>query len=378
MSEYTWVYDLEQFVNFHSAYFINVVTNEEKFFIIHADRDDRHQYHEFLMTKVRGLIGFNCLNYDSKLINVFLENVYDESLLHLLYQKSCDIIDNIAGFEQPRIPHLDLFTVHHYNNKARRTSLKWIEFYLRMDDIMDLPINPTTPVDKSQFDEIEYYNRNDVIATKKFYEYTKQTGAIDLRHEITTQFGFDALNMSDVGIGARINSIYYSKFSKRSYFDYKEQRTFRPKIKMIDCIPDFVNFETDKLKRVLGDLKSKIIEGTKGQMEYKIEIDGNYYNLKNGGLHSHDSPMKIKPKEDELLCEVDVASMYPFGIINNKLYPKHLGEEWLKGYEFIANDRLKAKAEGDKTKADCFKLALNGGGFGKTNDKYSWMYDPLI
>ena len=97
------------------------------------------------------------------------------------------------------------------------TSLKWIEFYLRMEDVMDLDISFDSPVEQYQFDDIIYYNRNDVIATKKFYEYTISKGMIELRKDISKEFDFNAINLNDVSIGGRINAIYYSEFSGLSF-----------------------------------------------------------------------------------------------------------------------------------------------------------------
>lgn len=378
MNRKLWIYDIEQFPNFHSAFFINIDTEEEIYFIIHKDLDQREEYFSFLRNKVKVLIGFNCLNYDGPMLNELIGNISSKDLNKILYKKSLEIVnDDDKNFEKLLIPHIDLFKIHHYNNKARGTSLKWIEFFLRMKNIMDLPIDPDTYVTKDMFDDIIYYNRNDVVATKLFYEHKITQNAIKLRKDITKEFGFSSINMSDVAIGARINSIFYSNITGRNFFDYKDERTKRKYIHMKDCVPSFVEFKTSNLNKVLADFKSKVIEGTKNKLNYKIQIGENFFNLKNGGLHSHDKPRLIKPKENEYLCEIDVASMYPFGIINNKIYPEHLGPEWLEGYKKLAYDRLEAKKQGDKVKADAYKLALNGGGFGKTNDQFSWMYDPL-
>jgi hypothetical protein len=377
MDKGVWIYDLEQFPNFHSAFFINSTTNEEVYFILHDSKDQREEYFIFLKTRVKALVGFNCINYDGPMLNTFINNKSSKNLLEIMYQKSLSIIRNENDWEALKILHLDLFKIHHYDNKARMTSLKWIEFYLRMKNVMDLPLDPHSKVTEDMFDDIIYYNRNDVIATKKFYESRISRKAIDLRKDISKEFGFNATNMSDVSIGSKINEIFYTQHSGKKYYEFKNLRTYRDKIHMKDCIPEFIKFKTDNLKNTLIDFKSKIIEGTKGQLTYKIQIGENYFNLKNGGIHSHDKPRYLKPKEDEYLVEIDVGSMYPFGIINNKLYPEHLGPKWLTGYEKLAYDRIDAKHNGNKVKADSYKLSLNGGGFGKTNDKYSWMYDPL-
>lgn len=50
---------------------------------------------------------------------------------------------------------------------------------------------------------------------------------------------------------------------------------------------------------------------------------------------------------------------------------------FLTVYNQILVDRVKAKQEGNKTINEAYKLALNGA-YGKTNDKYSFLYDPLM
>jgi hypothetical protein len=77
--------------------------------------------------------------------------------------------------------------------------------------------------------------------------------------------------------------------------------------------------------------------------------------------------------------------MYPNAIRKRKLYPKHLGEKWLIGYIDVIQKRLEAKSLYKQTKnskyqaiQEAYKLSLNGGGFGKTNEESSWQYDPFV
>jgi hypothetical protein len=77
--------------------------------------------------------------------------------------------------------------------------------------------------------------------------------------------------------------------------------------------------------------------------------------------------------------------MYPTWIINQKLYPAHLGIEWLNGYIWIKDKRIEAKKLLKTTKdskyqaiQEAYKLSLNGGGFGKTGESYNWQYDPFV
>lgn len=72
------------------------------------------------------------------------------------------------------------------------------------------------------------------------------------------------------------------------------------------------------------------------------------------------------------------SSYYPATILNLGVYPQHLGKEWLEGYRETFHKRLKEKKDGNKSVAEALKLSLNGGGYGKTNEAYSWQFDPLV
>ena len=67
--------------------------------------------------------------------------------------------------------------------------------------------------------------------------------------------------------------------------------------------------------------------------------------------------------------------MYPSLIISYRLYPPHLGEEFLNVYSRIRTERLEAKHNGDKLKNLTLKLSLNGL-TGNLQNEYSWVYSP--
>jgi len=74
-------------------------------------------------------------------------------------------------------------------------------------------------------------------------------------------------------------------------------------------------------------------------------------------------------------------ALYPSIILNEEIYPKHLGKAWLEGYKKIYDQRIAAKAKRKEdpkfeTIQQALKLSLNGS-YGKFNESFSWMYDPL-
>jgi len=95
-----------------------------------------------------------------------------------------------------------------------------------------------------------------------------------------------------------------------------------------------------------------------------------------GGLHSTESGQLVKVG-DGILCEYDVASYYPSIVLQQKLSPKSMGEDFLELYQSFVTRRLKAKADGDKVTADTLKIFLNGS-YGKLGNKYSSLYAPEL
>lgn len=67
--------------------------------------------------------------------------------------------------------------------------------------------------------------------------------------------------------------------------------------------------------------------------------------------------------------------MYPSIILEHKVYPKHLGEAFLRVYGKIRSDRVAAKKAGNKIVDATLKLSLNGLS-GNLQSPFSWCYDP--
>ena len=69
--------------------------------------------------------------------------------------------------------------------------------------------------------------------------------------------------------------------------------------------------------------------------------------------------------------------MYPSIILQNNLFPAHLGKAFLNVYRRIYDQRVSAKKEGRKVENETLKLALNGL-TGNLQSQYSWVYDPVM
>jgi hypothetical protein len=126
------------------------------------------------------------------------------------------------------------------------------------------------------------------------------------------------------------------------------------------------------------------------KVEYPFEYNGTRYMIAKGGIHSNEKNRVLIPGEDEYLEDADVGSQYPNKLRKGGFYPSHLGPEWNTGYTMTINSRLENKEKSKDEKyteeerrkflgvSEMEKLALNGGGFGKTNEPSNWQYDPFV
>ena len=84
-----------------------------------------------------------------------------------------------------------------------------------------------------------------------------------------------------------------------------------------------------------------------------------------------------------MILDVDVTSMYPWIAIWYSLYPQHLGMTFVNVLKKLFDIRTAAKKKNKLDPTDKASEAVNGGlklamngCVGKSNDKYSYMYDP--
>jgi len=375
--------------------------------------------------------GYNNVQFDAQVCQFVLDNQerwVDKTgaeICALIWQFATDVIDltNNGLFPPYREKYLwakqmDLFKIHHFDNDARSTSLKWCEYTMDMEDIEEMPLphvewewigNHRVPKDRlwgpKEFEMTDHYRRNDVKATCKLLDYTlgnvenevyKGKNKIQDRIDIITEFNLppEAMNYSDVKIGDELNKLGYMKLKKiqneRVLYDLKKNRKARKGFTYRDCIPNYINFTTpafrDLLERIgpvkveLRDKKDK--DGKKRSQFFKFTFNGTIYTLARGGLHSNEKNRTLIPSESEHLMDADIGSQYPCAIFKRKLFPSHLGPEWLTMYGSTIVRRISYKARGKTDKrakgvAEMLKLSLNGGGFGKLNEPTNWQYDPF-
>ena len=349
-------------------------------------------------------VGYNNLRFDAQVVEWVLRNHmywHDLSGLEIcakIAQKAADVIHdaNFDVFPEYRehelsFKQIDLFKVHHYDNKNRRVSLKRLEFEMDLENIEEMPIHHTkTNMTKDEVMLSLQYCFNDVDATYEFYKITlgdtnhplyKDNNQIQLRRDIQEEFGIDCLNYSDSKIGDEIIKKYYCEEKGIEIRELPRKGYFRKSINLKDCIADYVEFETDQLKDFLKNIK-KIKLGLQDDFKEHIHFFDNVYSFMKGGLHTENSPEVFEEDDEYEIIDWDVASYYPAIIINNERFPAHLGKSFLAGYKKMFEKRLELKplAKTDRRIngiVGALKLAVNSV-YGKSSDMNSWIYDRQL
>jgi len=258
-----------------------------------------------------------------------------------------------------------------FTNAARRTSLKAVEVAMRMENIEDLPYSPDMHINKEQSLEVTAYCHHDVKATKLFYNEIQ--GERDLRKGLSETYNLDLYDAPDMKIGSDIILKAISEKLNKPKWEVNKLRTFRKGINILNIILPYIKFKTVEFNKVLDKFQRTIVKDTKGDLEHSTVFRGIKYDYGTGGLHACINSGTYKNNDHWMILDIDVISYYPNIAIRNKQYPEHLGKDFCEVYEDMFETR-KTFAKGTPENYG-MKIALNSA-YGKSNDVYSFLYDP--
>jgi hypothetical protein len=389
--------DTKEWIEFEISEYKNDLYKLVSFYL-----DNKFDYH----------VSFNGIGFDHQVLQFILVNYNDWYDLTNL-----QICEKIYGFVQQHIDNqkyqiplpykesdfpvkaIDLFKIHHFDNEARRTSLKWCAFMLNQD-VEEMPIGHNiSSVTPEQIDIIKSYRKNDCLVTEALLNLT--IGNVDLeelkdykgknkiqdRFDVMKETGLQCLNWSDVKIGEEWNKLEYKLqegieddsdlFTKNIKHPYGQ--------KFSKFFPPTVQFKTDKLIEFQNQLGSEYVKNIK--QEFPIVIGKTTYTVAKGGLHSTESHRKIETISGWITRDADVGSQYPNFIAKNDIYPKHLKPTIIKQFKEKITRRiaLKSRAKKETNSAvarecmsvqEMLKLCLNGGYYGKLNQQGSFLEYP--
>jgi hypothetical protein len=384
-----YVFDIETYPNVFTLAVEHAEAPLHWMFEISDLRNDSRQIVEFLQflkdTDSR-MVGFNNLGFDYPVVHTLIR--MGKSDAATLYQKAQSIINSqdedgsrwmhMVKPTDQFVTQIDLFKIHHFDNRARSTSLKVLEFNMRSDSIEDLPFPVGTVLNPEQIKVLKEYNKHDVAQTKAFYHHTLDM--IHFREELTRKYQRDFMNHNDTKIG---KDYFVMKLEEAGVacYDYGSKgrtprQTKRPVIALKDAILPWIKFDNPEFNRVLNWLKAQSITETKGVFnDLTASVNNFTFVFGLGGIHGSVESEVIESDDDHVIVDLDVTSYYPNLAITNSFHPEHLGKDFVSIYKFLFEQRKSYPKK--SAESAMLKLALNGV-YGDSNNQFSVFYDPLF
>lgn len=371
-------WDVETLRNYFSVTFVDIKdTSKVYIYVICPWRNDYLAMLKHLKT-VKGLVGYNNVGFDYPVLHPFIAHpeIYSKidgaELVKLIYKRANKVIKEDwkrdFGWDEYLIDQLDLFRINHFNNRARFTSLKFLQINMDWHDVREMNHSHSAIVKQGAEEaNILEYNLNDVLSTIEFYN--RCADKIKLRTSLSKKYGVNMRNFNDGQIGSRLFMKKMASMTGKSEKELSSRRTHRKYIELKDCIVEGgVEFEFDGFRGVFEKFMDMTVVNTRKEEDISVYYDGMVYHFGFGGLHASRDPGVYRD-----ITSADVSSYYPNLSIGQRFYPQHLGEYFCDAYEEIYKERSTFKKGTAENLA--FKYALNIP-FGQSNADWSPFYDP--
>jgi hypothetical protein len=386
-----WVMDYETLINCFVAVFTNYKEDETKVFVVHKLRDDFEEFHKFLHDNKFDQswhVSFNGIAFDSQITEYLLRDGDEligqdpEFIAHSIYLKAQETIELANAEEFPvyserdlSIRQLDLYKLNHWDNPAKRSSLKWIQFSMDWHNVRDMPIHHSTYISsKEELDVIISYCINDVASTKQIMMLSKEQ--IMLRKALTNEYNINLYSASEPRISKELFLHFLSAKTGIKKYDLKQMRTRRDRINVADIILPYVNFKRKEFINLHEKFKSLVIdpENLKGAFKYSIHHKGVKTDFGFGGVHGATKSGIYEAQDGMIIMTSDVTSFYPNLAIRNGWSPAHIPKkEFCEQYEWFFEERKKIPKKDPRNYV--YKIILNST-YGLSNEVNSFLYDP--
>lgn len=338
-----WVYDIETYKHCFLLCVEWYKSNRSRVFEISNRKNEVEEMLEFLRNVVKHdhrLVGFNNQGFDYPVLHYVMMKSRQAKINGNPLEITSEELYNygtaiITATDQERwnyipkpkdvlIPQVDLFKIHHFDNRARSTSLKMLEFNMRSPNIEDLPYAVDAELTSEEMDNLVRYNIHDVKETKKFLKHSLE--AIKFREELTEKYGFDCTNFNDTKVGKEYFIRKLEEENPGCCYKYSRGRriinqTKRDKIEFKGLLFDYLKFDRPEFKALHKWFSEQVITETKGVFTDILESDlgdvAQYANLrmKRQKLFKKPTEEQIAEfKKEKPLCWVDETPLKSGGI----------------------------------------------------------------
>jgi hypothetical protein len=323
------------------------------------------------------IIGFNSRSYDLPILLVAiqgaraskLKDVSDEIIREELQAFA---IERKYGVKALHVNHIDLINV-----APITASLKIYAGRLHCERMQDLPFDIDAELTPEQSFIVRDYNINDLDNTELLFNHLAPM--IELREQLSREYDQDLRSKSDAQIAEAV-----------IVSELRQAGTIEPKLELSDEYsfyyepPEWLEFKTPQFQHLLhtvGNSPFYLSAAGRPLCPQAIEdlqprLGRSIYRIGIGGLHSSEESVCYRADEKTRLVDRDVASFYPFIILNNNYFPEHLGPLFIDVYRKLVQRRLALKKDKNPLEAG-LKIAINGT-FGKLGNFYSNIYSPKL
>jgi len=377
------VYDIETLANAFVCCLYNIDQDKRKHFVVY-EKQDCTEFVQWLNKYASGyhFVGFNNLAFDAQVIAAIVKNpkmnAYDiYAKAQSLIESKDELGDKTKSNTVPewKLPfkQIDIYKIKHYDSDAKRTSLKWLEFSFKQQNVMEMPIHHTEHVTVEQLDTIIEYCWNDVETTYKAYEYFKDD--INCRMQLSQEFGIDLTNASEP---RTVKRVYVSELSKALNISKEEMEErceeYKRNIKPFKPTILPLNYQDPVFEGVKKRFSDTVIDpdNIKGSINFSYKWKNVKMHHGLGGLHAC-TKQGVYTNDRLTILDIDFTSYYPFLKIRNGIYPPYYGPEYLEIYEGFFHKRQNYPKGHPLNNG--FKLMLNGS-FGLLIEKNSPIYYP--
>lgn len=340
-----WIYDIETFKNLFT---LSICNSENKKMITLEISNRKNEFHrvikmlDYLASGDNYMVGFNNLGFDYPVLHKMymsrktLEKLSAAELAAKIYDIAQEQINSAKDGFADRIPEedelvkqIDLYKIWHFDNKAKATGLKLLEFNMKSDTIEDLPFSHDSVIADLDIPKVISYNQHDVKETLKFFEHSLTQ--IRFREDLSQKYGKSFLNHNDTKIGKDYFVMRLEEEIPGSCYKVDEHgrrrmnQSKRPYIDIRDCLFSYYNFERPEFIAILEWFKRQRIKETKG-----VFTDIPEHRL--GDVAKYAVLTIKREKFNSKPTEADIAAFkkeYPLGWIE---------EIELKSYEYVLDE----------------------------------------
>lgn len=342
------VFDSEVYTNWTLFLFRNVETRET--FSFEHPMDLPRLRH---VIKTHRLITFNGIGYDIPILMLALKGadaarlkyasnrIIQQHLKPWNFEKEFDV-----KLDPPGLDHVDLMEV-----APMKGSLKVYGGRMHSRYIQDLPIDHTKILDETDKATLRTYCSNDLETTTDLYRSLKVQ--LELREDMSKTYGIDLRSKSDAQISeavvkSEVEKVVGHKIQKPGPLSGNQyQYTVQPWMRY-----QFFNvLDTVRNAWFIVNNEGSVIM-PKEIAALKLSLGRSTFRMGIGGLHSTEEKQIVKEDEDHVVMDFDVTSYYPSIVLNQGLYPEHIGPAFLTVYKELIQRRLNAKIRANEIKKE--------------------------